>query len=95
MHTKRKIVKSCRRLWAERVAGRILGAYYWGVEEDACCYGVAGETKDVQEWEVWEKALSCATLVVEEGLGVEGGGPGEEVGPAADAWVMLEGCFRR
>lgn len=52
------------------------------IEEDGLVDGVAGKPQHVQEREVRCESLGCFALIVEDGLRIEGDGPGGEVEPA-------------
>lgn len=71
MHAESEVVESDGRLGRQRVTDGILGTHDRRVEKDARADGVTGESKDVQEWKVRQKAFSRAALVVEPGLRVE------------------------
>lgn len=64
------------------IPSSILRAYRWRVEESGVRDEVCDEAQDVDGGEI-DGCSSCgASAVVEEGLGVEGGGPADGVDPA-------------
>lgn len=63
---------------------RILLSYDRGIEEGGGGGEVGEETQDVDGGKVDGGAGGGLAAVVEDGLGVEGGGPGDGVDPAAD-----------
>lgn len=75
MRRERQIVESYRRLRAERVARRILPPDERREQEARGRDGVADEAQDVDGGVIDRETVGGASMVVEDGLWVEGGRP--------------------
>lgn len=75
MRRERQIIKPNCRLRAERVACRILQPDKRGEEGSGCGDGIGNKAEDIDGGIVNGETMRRAPAVVENRLGVEGGGP--------------------